>query len=138
MNPLIEAVRKSLGVDLEEEFTLIPRPEEPFTIQLRFTENSLQTYINKIGWRPSDVNLDTLAHGVIKRQPFKPRKGTEYYSYCDNFIPCIFVWDNNTSDYLRLNAGIVWRTNAEAYANRNVACRNITGKDYGAEEEEDD
>lgn len=130
MNPIIEAVRNSIGIELEEEFTLIPRPEEPFTIQLRFTENSLQTYINKVGWRPSDINIDTLAHGVIKRQPFKPRKGAEYWSYCNNFIPSIFIWDNNTSDYLRLNAGIVWRTKEEAYANRCEAYRKITGKDY--------
>ena len=130
MNPIIEAMRNSIGVEIEEEFTLIPRPGEPFTIQLRFTENSLQTYINKVGWRPSDVNIDTIAHGVIKRQPFKPRKGNQYWSYCNNFIPSIFIWDNNTSDYLRLNAGIVWRTKEEAYTNRCEAYRKITGKDF--------
>ena len=130
MNPIIEAVRNSIGVELEEEFALSPRPEEPFAIQLRFTENSLQTYINKVGWHSSDINIDTLAHGVIKRQPFKPHKGTYYWSYCNTFIPSIFVWDNSTSDYLRLNAGIVWRTKEEAYVNRCEACRKITGKDF--------
>ena len=130
MNPIIEAVRAQIGVDLQEEFVLQPRSNEPFTIILRFTEDSLQTYVHKAGWRSSDVDLDTLAHGVIKRQPFKPRKGVEYWSYCDNFIPSIFIWDNNTSDYLRLNAGIVWRTKEEARANRDEVCRKITGKDY--------
>lgn len=87
-------------------------------------------HIDTVGWRTSTLNINTLAHGVIKRQPFKPRKGTEYWSYCNNFIPSIFIWDNNTSDYLRLNAGIVWRTREEARANRCEACRKITGKDY--------
>ena len=130
MNPILEAVRAQIGVDLKEEFVLIPRPKEPFSIILRFTEDSLQTYVNKVGWRSSDVNLDNLAHGVIKRQPFKPRKGAEYWSYCNNFIPSIFIWDNNTSDYLRLNAGIVWRTKEEARVNRDKACWKITGKAY--------
>lgn len=87
-------------------------------------------YIDSVGWCYATININTLAQGIIKRQPFKPQKGTEYWSYCNNFIPSIFIWDNNTSDYLRLNAGIVWRTRDEARANRDEACRKITGKDY--------
>lgn len=130
MNSIIEAVRTQLGVELEEEFILILKPGDSGTMRLRFTESSVQMYIDTVGWCTATLNINTLAHGVIKRQPFKPRKGKQYWSYCNNFIPSTFIWADNTSDYLRLNAGIVWRTREEARANRDEACRKITGKDY--------
>ena len=133
MTHIIDILRAHLGLELEEAFTLIPRPGEPFKILLRFTEHHLQSYADKIGWITSDVDINTFAHGVIKKQPYKPHKNQSYWSYNELFIPTSYIWTDNINDYLRLKADIVYRTEDEALANLREKYQQITGKERGKE-----
>ena len=59
----------------------------------------------------------------------KPNEGEWYWSYEDGFAIIGRQWWDSVDDYLRLNAGIAFKTSQEAKDNQAIKYKEITGED---------
>ena len=116
MNYIKDIVEKVLPVDIGEEFNIILdngaySVHNPF----KFTETDL---VNKDGDNiTSYIGYLVTGEYKIKKLPFAPKMGENYFTYSVDFIlPVIeyYSWGNSCYDKERKLLGIVYRTEQEA------------------------
>ena len=114
MENLWETIAKARGLELNEEFILCTNGLE---YKHRITPNGLEAFRHE-GWYCSyGINEFIRGVGVIEKLPFRPQKYGTYYTFYLNKEVTYSKWNDNSVDYARLIAGIVFRTREEAEAN---------------------
>lgn len=116
-------VAKMLGVELGEEFEIeFPAPSTISTTAV-FKENEFRivktdAYTVTPYWDYSvlhDLLVDSLA---IKRKPWKPSAGDQYWYVSSNGSADYYCWTDDILDFLTYKLGNCYRTREEAEANR--------------------
>ncbi len=139
---LIPEIAEKLGVELGEEFEVLPKIAGPGykSSRYRFSEQGLEfsNYIHcpsETGWSPTDT-ITGLLNGKISiiKLPFEPKYGDEYWTVfwscgCRSreLEPVKFSWLFDYDDMLRKKLGIVYRTKAEVEKNMDSDYERITG-----------
>ena len=107
MENLWEMIAKARGVELNEEFIW-----EGFKYKINNIDGLLMF---EDGWFASRrIHMFIKGYGVIEKLPFKPQKGDKYYTIILNKTTESYFWDDTSTDYARLIAGVVFRTIEEA------------------------
>ena len=113
MENLWGKIAKARGVELDEEFLF---SWNNFTYKYRIRESGLE-YFDKGQWYNSLLAIEFIrGEGKIEKVPFRPQKGDWYYTLYLNKEVIDSEWVDNSVDYARLIAGIVFRTEQEARA----------------------
>ena len=123
MNHMAE-VAKMLGVELGEEFEIeFPAPSTISTTAV-FKENEFRivktdAYIMTPYWNYSVLHSLLVGNLIIKRKPWKPKCGEEYWyvTILDREIG-LDIWRDTLRDITLYKLGNCYRTREEAEANR--------------------
>lgn len=126
-----------LGVELEEEFdTLCTWNGQEAECRYKITEKEGLVYYNEQfdAWYHADTDYRYILSGEyeIIKQPYKPRKGEEYWAL-DGFSRLTagrYRWEDSLYDYIRLKSGLVFHTRAEAVEAIPRVYRELTGKEW--------
>ena len=102
-------IAKARGVELDEEF---------IWKCLRYKVTAYDGLLVLDGsWIMSNSVVGFIkGEGVIEKIPFRPQKGGVYYTFYLNKEVTYSKWNDNSVDYARLIAGMVFRTEQEAIA----------------------
>ena len=112
-----------LGVQLNEEFRVLDKNKQDIGYSFKITERGLEFYIKK--WCVTARWLENLLtkEYTIKRLPFKPKKGEDYwtlrYTPAGGIMTAADIWEEWSQDYLSYYNGLCFRTEEEAEANKN-------------------
>lgn len=118
-------IAKLLGVELDEEFEINGNAYNPY----RITNKGLLDSRNSLC--PISLNNLVVGNWAIIKLPWKPKEGKAYWTYEDDwFEPDLWTWYADTSDYMRLKCGCVFRTKEEALAARPQKYKELTGKEW--------
>lgn len=121
-------VAQLLGVELGEEFEIKGFSENPYCMR----NDGLKDKNNQC--RPSVLFSLLRGEYAIVKLPWKPKKGKAYWTYDDDwFEPELWTWYADTSDYMRLKCGCVFRTEEEALAARPQKYKELTDKEWKEE-----
>lgn len=113
MENLWEMIAKARGVALNEEFMLVYMGSK---YKCKITTYGLNIFVEG-EWRGSCSTDDFIrGAGTIEKIPFRPQEGDVYYTFCLNKEVTSSWWGDNSIDYARLIAGMVFRTKEEARA----------------------
>ena len=112
MENLWEMIAKARGVELDEEFFMSNGESK---CKYRVTEKRLEVLDISGKWGASCLTDEfIIGEFVIEKIPFRPQKGGTYYTFYLNKEVTYSKWHDNSVDYARLLAGIVFRTEQEA------------------------
>ena len=115
---LIPVIREALGLQENEEFSLINPNEGAFPEYFRFTSNTLQIHYPQ-GWEEAHgVFLRELLRGDLKvaKLSFKPKENETYYFVylSDGDVYKSIYRKAHKSDRISVNSGNCYRTPEEA------------------------
>ena len=113
MENLWEMIAKARGLELNEEFILINRGLE---YKHKITTDGLRVFRQGEWYGTCSIDGFIRGEGVIEKVPFRPQKGGVYYTFYLNKEVTYSKWNDNSVDYARLIAGMVFRTEQEAIA----------------------
>lgn len=127
----VKQVANLLGVELGEEFVLDHRDSAKY----RFAEKwVLEFTVGGGQWYPCNLErLGFILNGTNKicKIPFQPRFGGKYYTYLFGWDSAHMVtWEDSIDDYIRKEAGVVFRTEEEAKQSRPEIYKKLTGKEW--------
>ena len=111
MENLWEMIAKARGVELNEEFMLVYMGSK---CKHKITTYGLNIFIGEEWEGSRAVDEFIRGEGEIEKLPFKPQKGDKYYTIILNKTTESYFWDDTSTDYARLIAGVVFRTREEA------------------------
>ena len=144
---LISEIAEKLGVELGEEFEVLPKTAAPGykSSRYRFSEQGLEfsNYIHcpsETGWSPTDT-ITGLLNGKISiiKLPYKPKKDDLYFCVKwdgDTLYTDDYVWDGRSYvDYLMMYSGNVFRTKSEAERAKYAVYERLTGKKWEQDDE---
>lgn len=120
MNHMSE-VAKMLGVELGEEFEIV-FPKN-LSCYAKAVLNEFGIFIREHNLANQDWQLNVLTNLLngtytIKRKPWKPQVGNDYWCIDPNGMPNEFVWFNTPGCNACYKLGNCYRTREEAEANR--------------------
>ena len=111
MDNLWGMIAKERGVELNEEFILVYMGSK---YKHKITTYGLNILVG-VEWRGScSIDEFIRGEGEIEKIPFRPQKDDVYYTIMLNREIISSKWDDNSVDYTRLIAGVVFRTEKEA------------------------
>ena len=113
MGNLWEMIAKARGLELNEEFIFIHNGLE---LKHKITTDGLCCFGHEVWYRSYGTDGFIRGEGVIEKIPFRPQKGGVYYTFYLNKEVTYSKWNDNSVDYARLIAGMVFRTEQEAIA----------------------
>ena len=113
MENLWEMNAKARVLKLDEEFLY---SLDGTKYKYRISEKGLEVYGDEKWYPSSRSNAFIRGEGKIERLPFRLQKGDAYYTLYLNKEVIYSEWADNSVDYARLIAGIVFRTEQEARA----------------------
>ena len=111
MENLWNLIAKARGVELNEEFILVYMGSK---YKHKITNYGLNIFIGEEWCGSRAVDEFIRGEGEIEKIPFKPQKGDKYYTIILNKTTESYFWDDTSTDYARLIAGVVFRTREEA------------------------
>ena len=111
MNHMKE-IANILGVNLDEEFEI---EDDSSGNKFKLTSLGLKC-TNKNEKNLHCVELNLLLNGSwkIKRKPYKPKQGQEYWWISHNGLVTCSIWDNKITGNLLYKIGDCYRTSEEA------------------------
>lgn len=118
----MKEIADMLGVELDEEFEIISF-DTVLRAKAKITTNGLMIkYVkNREYWRKDDLLVDLLCRNngySIKRTPWKPAYGYDYYFIKHTGDTVITSWFDNISDISLYKLGNCYRTREEAESNK--------------------
>lgn len=139
----IPEIAKMLGVEIGEEFEVLPKIAGPGykSSRYRFSEQGLEfsNYIHcpsETGWSPTDT-ITGLLNGKISiiKLPFEPKYGDEfwevYWLEASDIDVADTEWTGDSDDYLKKQCGNCFRTKNEAKAHQYEVYERLTGRKWG-------
>ena len=120
----MEEVAKILGVKLGERFEIIDNNGNKSSDIYYFTQTNLMAELDLTVSKTlycADANiLHRLIVGdySIKRKPWKPSEGDQYWYVSSNGSADYYCWTDDTQDFLTYKLGNCYRTREEAEANQ--------------------
>ena len=111
MENLWEMIAKARGVELNEEFKW-----NDLTYKINGYDGLLVLDCSCVWVVSGRMHGFIKGEGTIEKIPFRPQEGDVYYTFCLNKEVTSSWWGDNSIDYARLIAGIVFRTREEAEA----------------------
>lgn len=138
----IPKIAKMLGVEIGEEFEVLPKIAGPGykSSRYRFSEYCLQYsnyihYPSETGWSPTNT-ITGLLNGKISiiKIPFEPKDGEQYWYVCWNehgIGATVSIWRNMVSHYADKYCGNVFRTQTEAEEHKYEVYERLTGRKWG-------
>lgn len=116
-------VAKMLGVELGEEFeVVIPDEKEHQPVRYQFNCNQFGCWETQGGLSGFYVHWDLLlmilcGQAYIKKLPWQPKKGDEYYYPGEGFNNiCRALWGNTVFGFAYKEAGLIFKTYEECEA----------------------
>lgn len=116
-------VAKMLGVEPNEEFeVVIPDETEHQPVRYQFNSNQFGCWETEGGNSGFHVHWDLLlmilcGQAYIKKLPWQPRKGDEYYYPGEGFNNvCRALWGNTVFGFAYKEAGLIFKTYEECEA----------------------
>jgi len=137
----IPEIAKMLGVEIGEEFEVLPKIAGPGykSSRYRFSEQGLEfsNYIHcpsETGWSHTDT-ITGLLNGKISiiKLPFEPKDGEQYWHACwneHNLGSTISIWRDMVGQLSDKYCGNVFRTQNEAEAHKYEVYERLTGKKW--------
>lgn len=113
MENLWEMIAEVRGVELDEIFLY---SLDGAKYKYRINGKGLEIYEDGQWYSSNRSNAFIRGEGTIEKLPFRLQKGVAYYTLYLNKEVIYSEWADNSIDYARLIAGIVFRTEQEARA----------------------
>lgn len=111
MENLWKMIAKARGVELDEEFLYSLGGAK---YKYRISGKGLEMYEDGQWYSSSRSNAFIRGEGTIEKLPFRPQKDDVYYTFCLNKEVIPSEWSDDSIDFARLIAGVVFRTREEA------------------------
>ena len=116
-------VARMLGVELNEEFeVVIPDETEHQPVRYQFNSNQFGCWETEGGNSGFHVHWNLLlmilcGQAYIKKLPWQPKKGDEYYYPGEGFTNiCRALWENTVFGFAYKEAGLIFKTYEECEA----------------------
>lgn len=130
---LIPIIAKELGVEIGEEFRIAGSP----AIKYRFKNNKMEgQYTVNDDWEIATPLINSLGDVEVIKLPFEPKEGDYYWTYAgDDFCIIRLNWNNrHVYDWMCKACGCVFRTEEEAIKARSAKYKELTGKEWNADD----
>ena len=120
---LMQAIANTLEMGINEEFEIKDLG------RYRFTETQLEYVYPDGSGVPACITVNNLANAEVRRLPFTPKIGEQYWTYAGlNFEIIPRHWDGDAEDLIAQAVGCVFRNMFEAQKARPKKYQQLTGK----------